>query len=116
VARGAKYAAVKELDSLTRAADAYTRAIELYGKASGYRNSAQRLRDAQRQKQLIDTDIQILSLSEPLPRDPGLVRRTRRHCPDLQRPVSRARGQRDRTRSRGQPERGAGRGGARACP
>jgi eukaryotic-like serine/threonine-protein kinase len=71
VVRGAKYAAVKELDSLTRAADAYTRAIELYGKASGYRNSAQRLRDAQRQKQLIDDDIQILSLSEPVPGDPG---------------------------------------------
>ena len=66
VVRGAKYAAVKELDSLTRAADAYTRAIDLYGKASGYRNSAQRLRDAQRQKQVIDADIAILSLSEPV--------------------------------------------------
>ena len=71
VVRGAKYAAVKELDSLTRAADAYTRAIELYGKAAGYRNSAQRLRDAQRQKQLIDADIQALSLSEPVPEDSG---------------------------------------------
>jgi tetratricopeptide (TPR) repeat protein len=71
VVRGAKYAAVKELDSLTRAADAYTRAIELYGKAAGYRNSAQRLRDAQRQKQLIDADIQVLSLSEPVPEDSG---------------------------------------------
>jgi serine/threonine protein kinase/tetratricopeptide (TPR) repeat protein len=64
-ARGAKFAAVKELDSLTRAADAYTRAIELYGKASGYRNSAQRLRDAERQKQSIDAELQILSLTEP---------------------------------------------------
>jgi serine/threonine protein kinase len=71
VVRGAKYAAVKELDSLTRAADAYTRAIELYGRASGYRNSVQRLRDAQRQKQLIDTDIQALSLSEFVPEDSG---------------------------------------------
>ena len=71
VVRGAKYAAVKELDSLTRAADSYTRAIELYGKASGYRNSAQRLRDAQRQKQLIDADIQALSLSEPVAEDSG---------------------------------------------
>ena len=69
--RGAKYAALKEIDSLTRAADAYTRAIELYGRASGYRNSAQRLRDAERQKQSIDADIQILSLTEPVPEDSG---------------------------------------------
>jgi serine/threonine protein kinase len=70
-ARGAKYAAVKELDSLTRAADAYTRAIELYGRASGYRNSPQRLRDAERQKQSIDAAIQALSLTEPVPEEPG---------------------------------------------
>jgi tetratricopeptide (TPR) repeat protein len=70
-ARGAKYAAVKDLDSLTRAADAYTRAIELYGRASGYRNGAQRLRDAERQKQSIDADIQILSRTEPVPEDSG---------------------------------------------
>jgi hypothetical protein len=69
--RGAKYALVKELDSLTRAADAYTRAIELYGRAPGYRNSAQRLRDAERQKQSIDADIQTLSLTEPVPEDSG---------------------------------------------
>jgi tetratricopeptide (TPR) repeat protein len=70
-ARGTKYAAVKQLDSLMRAADAYTRAIELYGKAAGYRNSGPRLRDAQRQKQLIEADIQILSLTEPAPGEPG---------------------------------------------
>jgi serine/threonine protein kinase len=69
--RGARYAAVKELDSLTRAADAYTRAIELYGRAPGYRNSAQRLRDAERQKQSIDADIQTLSLTEPVPAESG---------------------------------------------
>ena len=71
VVRGARYAAVKELDSLTRAADAYARAIELYGRASGYRNSAQRLRDAQRQKQLIDTEIQAVSVSELVGEDSG---------------------------------------------
>jgi hypothetical protein len=64
--RAAKLAAVKELDSLTRAAEAYTRAIDLYGKASGYRNTAQRLRDVQRQKQQIDDEIQALSVTEPV--------------------------------------------------
>lgn len=75
--RAAKLAAVKELDSLTRAAEAYTRAIDLYGKASGYRNTAQRLRDAQRQKQQLDEEIQALSVSEsvtPAARvDPGVA-------------------------------------------
>lgn len=75
--RASKLAAVKELDSLTRAAEAYTRAIDLYGKASGYRNTAQRLRDAQRQKQLIDEEIQALSLTEPVTPaarvDPGVA-------------------------------------------
>lgn len=75
--RASKLAAVKELESLTRAAEAYTRAIDLYGKASGYRNTAQRLRDAERQKQQIDEEIQALSASEPVTPaarvDPGVA-------------------------------------------
>jgi hypothetical protein len=75
--RASKLAAVKDLDSLTRAAEAYTRAIDLYGKASGYRNTAQRLRDAERQKQQIDEEIQALSASEPVTPaarvDPGVA-------------------------------------------
>ena len=63
--RGGRLAAVKDLDSLTRAADAFGRAIEHYGKANGFRNAAQRLRDAQRQKQQIDVEIEALSASEP---------------------------------------------------
>ena len=76
-ARAAKLSAVKELDSLTRAADAYSRAIDLYGKASGFRNTGQRLRDAQRQKQQVDDEIQGLSASEAAPSkalvDPGVA-------------------------------------------
>jgi tetratricopeptide (TPR) repeat protein len=70
-ARGGKLAAVKQLDSLMRAADAYTRAIELYRKASGFRNTAQRLREAQRQLEQVEQEIQILS--RPAAVDPGIA-------------------------------------------
>ena len=62
--RGARLASVKEVESLTRAAEAYSRAIEMYGKAAGYRNTGQRLRDALRQRQQVEQDIQALSAPE----------------------------------------------------
>jgi eukaryotic-like serine/threonine-protein kinase len=73
--RGARLAAVKDLDSLTRAADACARAIEHYGKAAGFRNAAQRLRDAQRQKQQVDAELEALSASETatVPAEPGIA-------------------------------------------
>jgi serine/threonine-protein kinase len=71
LARGARLAAVKELDSLMRAADAYTRAIELYGKALGYRGAAQRMRDAHRQLQQVEEEIQARSAPPPTPEGPG---------------------------------------------
>ena len=48
LARAAKFADSKDLDSLTRAADAYSKAIEQFSKAATFGNVAQRLRDAPR--------------------------------------------------------------------
>jgi tetratricopeptide (TPR) repeat protein len=71
LARGTRLAAVKELDSLMRAADAYTRAIELYAKALGYRGAGQRMRDAQRQLQQVEGELQTRSTPPPAPEGPG---------------------------------------------
>ena len=62
--RAARLAAVKERDSLTRAAEAYTRALELYGKASGFRNTGQRMRDVQRQKEQVEEQLDAVMLKE----------------------------------------------------
>jgi serine/threonine protein kinase len=66
--RAAKLAEGEELDSLTRAADAYAKAIEQFSKAATFGTVAQRLRDAQRR--LKDVQDRIAKLSVSTPDDP----------------------------------------------
>jgi hypothetical protein len=68
--RGLRLGSVKEVDSLTRAAESYTRAIELYGKAIGFRGVTQRRRDAQRQLQQVEEEIEARSVQVQGPEGP----------------------------------------------
>ena len=59
--RGEKLAGAEDLESLTRAADAYSRAIDHYSKAAGFANTDHNLREAQRRLRQIQERIETLS-------------------------------------------------------
>jgi hypothetical protein len=62
LARGGKLAASEDVETLTRAADAYTQAIDNFTKAAGYGNVTQRLREARRRLAEVQARIQELSV------------------------------------------------------
>jgi eukaryotic-like serine/threonine-protein kinase len=61
-ARGEKLAAADDLDSLTRAAEAYTQAIDHYSKVGSFGNAPQQMREAQRRLHQIQERIETLSI------------------------------------------------------
>jgi hypothetical protein len=63
LARGAKLAASDDIETLTRAADAYTQAVDNFTKAAGYGNVTQRLREARRRLAEVQHDIEELSVT-----------------------------------------------------
>jgi hypothetical protein len=62
LARGAKLAATDDLETLSRAADAYAQAVDNFTKAAGYGNVTQRLREARRRLGEVQNRIEELSV------------------------------------------------------
>jgi serine/threonine protein kinase len=79
--RAEKLAAADDLDSMTRAAEAYSHSIDHYSKIVGYANAAQKLRDAQRR--LHQVQERIANVSAPVGRTGDTMTWAVQTTPDL---------------------------------